>query len=286
VFYDSVALNKILNKVQDMCKVWTQFAEVTPCFSTTKDDEGKDNYPILNERIGKQLFEYYLLSTLMNYVKMADDTNMIMVKPVTKVDTDELVTSEFVEDEETRANLDDSVEDDTDMFIQKGNLKELKRSTAHLLFSFLSIMDNHKDAIDTSYEDILDKVFKLKEKEKHLMMDRLVAMSDDEKEVDRVLKINKLEAWGKGLEKSYTVFDRDAYDRNFEFTETMDKLERNLRKKNREVNDENVGLFLDDFVGEAAAAEAIDRDVYDMSGQTEDYDNGDPEGYEVDDNNF
>ena len=282
VFYDSVALNKILNKVQEMGKVWTQFADVTPCFSTTKDDEGKDNYPILNERIGKQLFEYYLLSTLMNYVKMADDTNMIMVKPTMAVDADELVTAEFVEDEETRANLDDSVEDDTDMFIQKGNLKELKRGTAHLLFSFLSIMDNHKDAIDISYEDILDKVFKLKEKEKHLMMDRLVAMSDDEKEVDRVLKINKLEAWGKGLEKSYTVFDRDAYDRNFEFTETMDKLERNLRKKNREVDDDNVDLFLGDFAAEAAAAEEIDRDVYDMGHQTEDYDNGDPEGYEVD----
>lgn len=283
VFYDSVALTKLLYKVQDMCKVWTQFADVTPCFSTTKDDEGKDNYPILNERIGKQLFEYYLLSTLMNYVKMSDDTNMIMVKPVTKADADELLTTEFVEDEETRANLDDSVEDDTDMFIQKGNLKELKRSTAHLLFSFLSIMDNHKDAIDISYEDILDKVFKLKEKEKHMIMDRLVAMSDDEKEVDRVLKINKLEAWGKGLEKSYTVFDRDAYDRNFEFTETMDKLERNLRKKNREVDDDNIDLFLGDFVAEAAAAEEIDRDVYDMGRQTDDYDNGDPEGYEVDD---
>jgi hypothetical protein len=208
---------------------------------------------------------------------------MIVVKKMKKGETDELLTLEFVEDEETRANMDDSVEDDADMFIQKGNLKDLKQSTARLLFSFLSIMDNHKDAIDISYDDILDKVFKLKEKEKHLMMDRLVAMSDDEKEVDRVLKINKLEAWGKGLEKSYTVFDRDAYDRNFEFTETMDKLERNLRKKNREVNDENVDLFLDDFVGEAASAEAIDRDVYDMTGQTEDYDNGDPEGYEVDD---
>ena len=281
VFYDSVALTKILYNVQEACKVWTQFADVTPCFSTTKDDEGKDNYPILNERIGKQLFEYYLLSTLMNYVKMADNRSMIMVKPTMKVDADELLTTEFVEDEETRANLDDSVEDDTDMFIQKGNLKELKRGTAHLLFSFLSIMDNHKDAIDISYEDILDKVFKLKEKEKHMIMDRLVAMSDDEKEVDRVLKINKLEAWGKGLEKSYTVFDRDAYDRNFEFTETMDKLERNLRKKNREVDDDNVDLFLGDFAAEAAAAEEIDRDVYDMGHMTEDYENGDPEGYEA-----
>ena len=49
----------------------------------------------------------------------------------------------------------------------------------------------------------------------------------------------------------------------FEFTETMDKLERNLRKKNREVNDENVGEYLDDFAADAATAEAIDRDVYD-----------------------
>ena len=281
VFYDSDVLFKLLSKVQEACKVWSQFANETPCLSTTYDDDRKPNFPILSERIAKQLFEYYLLMVLSKYMDLANQTDMIVAKKTKKGETDELLTLEFVEDEETRANMDDSVEDDTDMFIQKGNLKDLKRSTAHLMFSFLSIMDNHKDAIDISYDDILDKVFKLKEKEKHLIMDRLVAMSDDEKEVDRVLKINKLEAWGKGLEKSYTVFDRDAYDRNFEFTETMDKLERNLRKKNREVNDENVALFLDDFVGEAAAAEAIDRDVYDMSGQTEDYDNGDPEGYEV-----
>jgi hypothetical protein len=42
-------------------------------------------------------------------------------------------------------------------------------------------------------------------------------------------------------------------------------------------------FILVDFVAEAAAAEEIDRDVYDMGRQTEDYDNGDPEGYEVDD---
>jgi hypothetical protein len=286
VFYDSDVLSKLLVNVQEAGKVWSRFANETPCLSTTYDDDRKPNFPILSERIAKQLFEYYLLMVLSKYMELANQTDMIVVKKMKKGETDELLTLEFVEDEETRANMDDSVEDDADMFIQKGNLKDLKQSTARLLFSFLSIMDNHKDAIDISYDDILDKVFKLKEKEKHLMMDRLVAMSDDEKEVDRVLKINKLEAWGKGLEKSYTVFDRDAYDRNFEFTETMDKLERNLRKKNREVNDENVDLFLDDFAGEAAAAEAIDRDVYDMSGQTEDYDNGDPEGYEVDDNNF
>ena len=283
VFYDSDTLSKLLFKVQEAAKVWSRFASETPCLSTTYDDDRKPNFPILSERIAKQLFEYYLLMVLSKYMDLANQPDMIVAKKMKKGETDELLTLEFVEDEETHANMDDSVEDDTDMFIQKGNLKDLKRSTAHLMFSFLSIMDNHKDAIDISYDDILDKVFKLKEKEKHLMMDRLVAMSDDEKEVDRVLKINKLEAWGKGLEKSYTVFDRDAYDRNFEFTETMDKLERNLRKKNREVNDENVGLFLDDFVGEAAAAEAIDRDVYDMSRQTEDYDNGDPEGYEADD---
>jgi len=286
VFYDSDTLSKLLFNVQDAAKVWSQFANETPCLSTTYDDDRKPNFPILSERIAKQLFEYYLLMVLSKYMDLANQKDMIVAKKMKKGETDELLTLEFVEDEETHANMDDSVEDDTDMFIQKGNLKDLRQSTAHLMFSFLSIMDNHKDAIDISYDDILDKVFKLKEKEKHLMMDRLVAMSDDEKEVDRVLKINKLEAWGKGLEKSYTVFDRDAYDRNFEFTETMDKLERNLRKKNRDVNDDNVGLFLDDFVGEAAAAEAIDRDVYDMSGQTEDYDNGDPEGYEVDDNNF
>lgn len=283
VFYDSDTLSKLLYKVQEAGKVWSQFANETPCLSTTYDDDRKPNFPILSERIAKQLFEYYLLMVLSKYMELANQTDMIVAKKMKKGETDELLTLEFVEDEETRANMDDSVEDDTDMFIQKGNLKDLKRSTAHLMFSFLSIMDNHKDAIDISYDDILDKVFKLKEKEKHLMMDRLVAMSEDEKEVDRVLKINKLEAWGKGLEKSYTVFDRDAYDRNFEFTETMDKLERNLRKKNREVNDENVGEYLDDFAADAATAEAIDRDVYDMGGQTEDYDNGDPEGYEVND---
>jgi hypothetical protein len=283
VFYDSVELTRLLSNIQEATKVWTRLAEETPCLSTTKDENGKDNFPILNERIGKQLFEYYLLMTLMNYIKMSNQMSMIAVKQPNKkkANNDDLVTLEFMEDEETHANIGEE-EGDSNLFIQKGNLKMLKQTTAHLLFSFLSIMDNHKDAIDISYEDILERVFKLKEKEKHMMMDRLVAMSDDEQEVDRILKINKLEAWGKGLEKSYTVFDRDAYDRNFEFTETMDKLERKLKNKNKDVNDENMHEFIDDFAAEDAANQDIDRDAYDMGHQTEDYDDGDPEGWEAD----
>jgi hypothetical protein len=284
VFYDSVELTKLLSNIQETTKVWTRLAEETPCLSTTKDENGKDNFPILNERIGKQLFEYYLLMTLMNYIKLSNQMSMIMVKQTKKPEYDDLVTLEFVEDERTYSNINalGGGEENSNLFIQKGNLKMLKQTTAHLLFSFLSIMENHKDTIDISYEDILEKVFKLKEKEKHMIMDRLVAMSDDEQEVDRILKINKLEAWGKGLEKSYTVFDRDAYDRNFEFTETMDKLERKLKKKNKDVNDENIHEFIDDFAAETADAEDIDRDAYDMGHQMEDYDDGDPEGWEAD----
>lgn len=84
VFYDSDVLSKLLFKVQEACKVWCQFANETPCLSTTYDDDRKPNFPILSERIAKQLFEYYLLMVLSKYMDLANQTDMIVAKKTKK----------------------------------------------------------------------------------------------------------------------------------------------------------------------------------------------------------
>ena len=53
-------------------------------------------------------------------------------------------------------------------------------------------MMGSKKTIDISYENIMDKVFKLKEKEKDTFTDRLQLLTDEERNVDTILKINKL----------------------------------------------------------------------------------------------
>ena len=62
-------------------------------------------------------------------------------------------------------------------------------------------MMNSKDTIDMSYDTVMDRVFKLKETEKYTFTDRLQNLTDEERAVDNILKINKLGVWSKGLTK-------------------------------------------------------------------------------------
>ena len=50
-------------------------------------------------------------------------------------------------------------------------------------------MDSKK-IIDISYDRIMDRIFKLKEREKDTFTDRLHIMTDEERAVDNILKIN------------------------------------------------------------------------------------------------
>jgi hypothetical protein len=143
-------------------------------------------------------------------------------------------------------------------------------------------MNDHKDIIDRSYAEIMDKVFKISEREKDTFTDRLKAMTDEERDADTILKINKLGVWSKGLQKGLTSYTKETYDDERELMDKITEIERNVRK-NRNVTDTNIDQYTDEYLEQMDSDASLENEAYDMSRMTEDYDDGNFESDEVDD---
>jgi hypothetical protein len=207
-FYDDKKIINVLTSIQQKCNNLLFLANETPSF-TEINYKGKEIYNIFDKRTSMLLFENYLLQTFMTYVNLANNETMINLELPESVPSDEsLMTTEEIELNEQKLEPKTFIPD----VIMIGNLSELKERIAKLLIAYLNIMSHHKSLIDISYENIMDILFKTKEKEKNTFTDRLEALNDEEREVDTALKINKLGEWNKGLKKGLTQYVAENYD--------------------------------------------------------------------------
>ena len=141
-------------------------------------------------------------------------------------------------------------------------------------------MIKHKHNIDRSYDNILDTIFKLKEKEKDTFTDRLKALTNEQRDVDTILKINKLGVWNKGLQKGLTTYVKETYDDEREFGEKMAQYEK-LILQTKILNDKNRNSSLEDFMEQQHIDDEIDNDNDIMALMTEDYQDGNYGGDET-----
>jgi hypothetical protein len=204
----------------------------------------------------------------------------------TRVDVEDIVSIDYLDETNTvidvNNDIDNRIEFDTNLL--SGDKKELKQKVANLLIEFLRMMNSYKEIVDISYDQVLDRIFKLKEKEKDIITDRLKTMTDEERDADTILKVNKLGVWSKGLQKGLTTYVKETYDEEREFVEQMLQFERKAQRKIRETNmdNTNMDMVLDDLIEETERENEIEREAYDIGGYTEDYLDGQFEGDDVD----
>jgi hypothetical protein len=277
-FYGGPTLLNILTTIQRSCKNISLLTKYTPCYTKIKMED-KELNPIFNERTSRYLFEFYLLRILIQYIELSDLDEMIVTEVRKEVEITDLFSVDFVEEQETRIDLSMTSRTEIDTRLLTGNKKELKQKTAQLLIAFVDILNNQKDIINTSYEEIQDRVFKLREKEKDLVTDRLQVMTDEQRDTDTVLKINKLGMYSKGLQKGLTTLDKDFYDEEQEFRDKLEEAERKIRRKNTDANDENIDMLVDDYFEEAEVSDMIDGEDNDMSYMDENYFDGNTDGF-------
>jgi hypothetical protein len=253
-------------------------ANLTPSFTGIKIGEDKTMKPIFDERTSRFLFEYYLLRVFINYIELSDEDDMIVREVRTTNTVDDVYATEYVEETDTRVDLAMDTRNQTDTRLLTGNKKELRQKLAELFVAFIDIMNTEKKTIDTSYEDIQDRVFKLREREKDLVTDRLKKMTDEARDADTILKSNKLGMYSKGMQKGLTALDKDFYDEEQEFRDEMTKAERNIRKKNGDANDENIDILLGEYMEQQQVDAEIDEEAYDMEFMNETYFDGNTDG--------
>jgi len=277
-FYGTNILSAILVKIQQSAKNIVTISNATPSFTSILVGGEDTIKPVFDERTSRFLFEYYLLRIFINYIELSDEENMVVTEEVKESEVSDIFSVEHLEEIETRVDLSMTSKQTSNIFLVSGNKKELRQNIVELFICFINILNNEKDVIDNSYEDVQDRVFKLKEREKDLVTDRLKRMTDEERNADTILKINKLGMYSKGMQKGLTSLDKDFYDEERDFRDEMNQAERNIRKKNADVNDENFDILLEDYMEQQVVDKEIDEEVFDMSYMGETYYDGNTDG--------
>jgi len=270
-FYDNTVLKNVLQTISTKCDRLLMLALEIPYLSEITW-KGKSVHSIFDKRTVMLLMENFFLQTLVEYIHLANDPAMI-VRTIAFEPEEEFLTLEEME------NREQGLSEKPDTTLSSGEQKQLRVKVSELLISFLTIMEDHKDIVDLKYDRVMDLVFKTKEKEKDTFTDRLKALTDEERDADTILKINKLGVWSKGLQKGLTTYVKETYDEERDFAEKLAEIE-NKVKRNKNVTEQNLEQYVEDFMEDQEVGQQIDQEEFNIGGLTDDYMNGDYFGQE------
>jgi hypothetical protein len=158
--------------------------------------------------------------------------------------------------------------------ITEGERTSIKTTVSDLIVQYIKIMSDHKKKIDKNYKNIVNRVYRLKEREKYLIRDRLENLSEEERNADTILKINKLGVWNKGLQKGLTKYVKSNYDDERQFIDNLHQVEKNVRNSNNDINDNNIEQYMDDYLEQMDVDNEIENEANNMEGMDEDYYDG------------
>jgi hypothetical protein len=276
-FYGVNTLTNVLTKIQTAGKNLVKLSQQTPCFTNVKmGDEILKG--VFDDDTSRYLFQYYVLCSLIGYVSLTDRNDMIVSEVQKNTVVNDIVAVEYMDEVETKIDVSISNRMNQNMQILSGNKRMLKQKTAELLVTFMEIYKSEREIVDFTYTDIQDMVFKLKEREKDMITDKLKALTDESRTLDTAFKMVKMGNYSKGSQKGLTVYDKDFYEEEQNLRDEMVKAEQKIRSKNKYATDENIDILLDEHFEQMAAENDIDRDVYDMSYMNETYYDGNTDG--------
>jgi len=283
-FYsDKNIMVNILNKIQKLGKNLLKISQITPSFSNIKIGD-KILKGVIDEDTAKYLFEYYLLSVLMSYIYLADDESMVTFafEKESSTNITEIFSVDYIDETNTEIDLEVSPYVKKNVQVIQGSKKELKDKIAELLIVYMEVLNGEKEIIDVNYENIQDRVFKLKEREKKMVTDKLKGMSDEKREVDTIFKIIKEGQYRKGLSKGLVNYDENIYNEEQEMRETMITVENTFLKRGKTLQENDLDMAMEEYLEEKRIQDEIDSEVYNMKQFSETYWDGNYEGDELD----
>ena len=279
-FYELNSIYNILTEIQKSSNNIFKLSQDTPSFTSIQFDD-KVLKPVFDERTSILLFEFYLLRIFINYIDLTDEDEMIITVAKSNPEVQDIFSVDFLDNVETKIDSNYASRNIQDEQIFSGNKKSLKQNVSSLLIAYINMFEDEKKNVDITYENIKDIIFKLKDREKNRITDRLKKLTDEERDADTILKINQLGVWGKGLQKGLTSYDKDMYDEDTEFRDNMDLTEKRIRTRNKNVTDNNIEELIDEYMEENAIIDEIDREVNDISFLNDDYLDGNTDGYDA-----
>jgi hypothetical protein len=249
-FYGNNTIKNVLRAVQSKSRGIYLLSITTPSLTNIQLGETELRFAF-DKQTTTLLYEYYLFSVFSDYINITKEPSIITrTFNAPENDDSDLFGSDFLIDQQLKL-VDSATE--SEQQIMGSSMITMKNDVGRLLVGYINIMMRSKKTINVSYQDIQDKIFKLKEVEKYDFTDRLKDMTEEKRAVDTILKHNKLGSlYSIGLSKGIKQYDPDNFDHDKMVAERIAIYERN-------------GLDVDD----ALEAEMADREI-DMDNAMED----------------
>ena len=267
----------------------------SPIVRKVEDDAGVEREAIFYSLFGRRtlymLHSYAWYSTLYEYILKTDDLDLLqmdiqerkMARRKANQEKQDILdignSMEVLDREELGVEMDLRVEQE----IVVGNQRELKMRVAEMLLAFLDMESGNKGETDMSYKDIDNRIRMSKQQEKKMITDFFRNMDSDERQVEYVLKMQKLGRWNVGMQKGLVHYDKDTYDRerNELFMRLNDPLATAADDIDAALNSREVADL--EAEAEADADAYADKEAYDIGGLGEEYGDGNYYEENVDD---
>ena len=193
------------------------FLEQIPRMSPLIRD-GITYWPFYTDDTVLLLHEYCLMTALHEYIVLANDREFVQMR------------AEEIK-ETRRANIEDGYDPDDpfafddlesdmpegygvrQMHIVESDLAELKNIAAELVSAMIDRERETKQAIDRTYDEIMNDTMKLKYKDKEKITNFLQGLSRDERRAEQALRAHKLGRWNVGMQKGLYQYNKDIYDK-------------------------------------------------------------------------
>jgi len=88
----------------------------------------------------------------------------------------------------------------------------MKKTMGDLIFTYLKMIRENKKTLNMTQEEMYSKLLKYKEIEKSEITTYLRDITDELREIENVMKNNKLGKWSKGQTKGLVTYMADTYD--------------------------------------------------------------------------
>tara|TARA_Y100000992_G_C21274369_1_gene499025 strand:+ start:4130 stop:10279 length:6150 start_codon:yes stop_codon:yes gene_type:complete len=278
-------LNSVKLKIIDM-NVFIQsiplYTEIQKTMTNQDDEEVKVSFhSLFNQVTYYEIMKYCLYRTLYEFILCSDDTDLLRTE-VVEMRLERQERNNIIDDptegiESVRLSVNETHDtvlnelEETD--IRADSSDELKTRVATLLQSFLEIEMDNKSSTDYTYEEIIKKVTRSKQREKKSIIDYLGNMSKEERKVEELFKMYKLGRWNVGNQKGLISYDKETYERerNELLTQLQDDETNKQYEQVSEMRREIFDLEKDD---ETAQDEFYQQEANDISQLDEDYMDG------------
>lgn len=285
-FYDNKNLQQILStlKTNNVMILINRIIKTLPFYSNIrlKTDQSRVE-TIFNGEMIRKIMKYLLTTTLVEYINVFEHHIIGELSESVEYDMGGGEEKSGLSDPDKLSKTHELTQEQSQQLeqeISEGKKESFKTSLKELLIEYIKLMYKHKNAANISNDEINKDVLKSKEKEKAQITRKLGDLTQEERQVQDIMKNQRLGEWSLGQTKALFVYDEHQYEWERQELEktALDELQLNSMDG---VTERTRDVIRMDFVEQKMIHSRVQQELMDQMRRFRgDDDNGDEENFD------